>query len=116
MATILESEAAFSARALEHGLTRPQLERLRNQGLANMSILAFALTTHGTVPSDDALKALLDDNRNDVAVGPLSSIRHLMFDAQTLCASRIKTTLRGSDVGKTAELVPAERKNSICKG
>ena len=35
--------------ALEHGLTGPQLVRLQEQGLTNMSKLAFALTTPGTV-------------------------------------------------------------------
>ena len=113
MASILDSEAAFNARALEHGLTGPQLVKLQEQGLTNMSKLAFALTTPGTVPADDALKGLLDDNPDDVTVGQLSSIRRLMFDAQTLCASQIKTTLHGSDVNKKAELVPAERATRI---
>ena len=113
MATILESEAAFSARALEHGITRQQLDRLTDQGLVNMSKLAFSLTTPGTSPTDDALKALLDDNIDNVTVGQLSSIRRLMFDAQTLCASQIKTVLHGSDTGRKAELVPAERATRI---
>ena len=42
MATLLESEAAFTARALEHGVTREQLQRLQDQGFVNMSKLAFA--------------------------------------------------------------------------
>lgn len=113
MATILESEAAFNARALEHGLTRAQLERLQNQGLTNLSKLAFSLTTPGTVPPDDALKGLLADNLDEVTIGQLSSIRRLMFDAQTLCASQIKTTISGADHGRKAELVPAERATRI---
>ena len=36
-----------------------------------------------------------------------------MFDTQTLCASQIKTTLTGSDVGKEGELVPAKRATRI---
>eukprot|EP00435_Cladocopium_sp_Y103_P046785 s1511_g13.t1 len=113
MATILESEAAFNARAIEHGITRPQLLRLQNQGLTNLSKLAFAVTTPGTTPNDDALKGLLDDNPDEVTIGQLSSIRRLMFDAQTLCASQIKSTLNGSDVGRKAELVPAERATRV---
>eukprot|EP00435_Cladocopium_sp_Y103_P029765 s285_g7.t1 len=113
MATILESEAAFNARAGEHGLTREQLRRLQDQGLVNLSKLAFAVTTPGTTPSDDALKNLLDDDPDSVTIGQLSSIRRLMFDAQTLCASQIKSTLSGSDVGRKAELVPAERATRI---
>ena len=106
MATILDSEAAFTARALEHGITRPQLERLQDQGLTNLSKLAFSVTTPGTVPPDDALKGLLSDNIDDVTIGQLSSVRRLMFDAQTLCASQIKGTISGADQGRKAELVP----------
>eukprot|EP00435_Cladocopium_sp_Y103_P014075 s1805_g3.t1 len=113
MATIPESEAAFNARATEHGLTRAQLQRLQDQGLTNLSKLAFAVTTPGTVPGDDALRGLLSDNPDEVTIGHLSSIRRLMFDAQTLCASQIKSTLSGSDVGRKAELVPAERATRI---
>lgn len=115
MATILESSAAFNARAIEHGLTQAQLERLQDQGLINLSKLAFSIATPGTVPPDDSLKGLLSDNPDEVTVGQLSSMRRLMFDAQTLCAlaSQIKTTLHGSDVGKKAELVPAERATRI---
>eukprot|EP00435_Cladocopium_sp_Y103_P035379 s386_g9.t1 len=110
MATILEPEAAFNARAIEHALTRPQLVRLQNQGLVK---LAFALTTPGTVPADEALRGLLDDDPDAVTVGQLSSVRRLMFDAQTLAASQIKTTITGTDAGKKAELVPAERAQRI---
>ena len=42
----------------------------------------------------DALKALLDDNIDNVTIGQLSCIRRLMFDAQTLCASQITTRIQ----------------------
>eukprot|EP00435_Cladocopium_sp_Y103_P057080 s900_g19.t1 len=113
MATILESEAAFNVRAVEHGITRAQLVRLQNQGIVNLSKLAFSITTPGTVPPDDALKQLLSDDPDTVTVGELSSMRRLMFDAQTLSASQIKTVLSGSDTGRKAELVPAERATRI---
>eukprot|EP00435_Cladocopium_sp_Y103_P038892 s848_g10.t1 len=113
MATILESEAAFNARAGEHGITRVQLTRLQNQGIVNLSKLAFSITTPGTVPPDDALKQLLSDDPDTVTVGELSSMRRLMFDAQTLSASQIKTVLSGSDTVRKAELVPAERATRI---
>eukprot|EP00435_Cladocopium_sp_Y103_P032785 s1019_g8.t1 len=113
MATILESEAAFNARALEHGITRVQLGRLQNQGIINLSKLAFSITTPGTTPPDDSLKQLLSDDPDVVTMGELSSMRRLMFDAQTLSASQIKTMLSGSDAGRKAELVPAERATRI---
>ena len=114
MATILESEAAFAARVLEHGLTRAQLAWLSDKGFNNLSKLAFALATPGTVPTEDALKELLDDNIVDnVNVGQLSSIRRLIFDAQTLCASQIKSIISGRYQGRKAELGPAERATRI---
>ena len=86
MATILDSTAAFDARALEHGLTEDQLGRLKLKGLNNLSKLAFAISTPGTSPDDESLKTLVHDDPDMVTVGQLASIRRLMFDAQTLPA------------------------------
>ena len=113
MATILESEAAFKTKALEHGLTQAQHTRLVAQGITNLSKLAFAITTPGTPPPDDSLKGLLDDDITNVNVGSLSSIRRLTFDAQTLSAAQVKHALAGTDAGRKAELVPAERAQRI---
>ena len=109
MATLLESSAAFDARALEHGLTHDQLQRLKDNGLINLSKLAFAISTPGTSPDDTALKSLLHEDPDMVTVGQLASIRRLMFDAQTLCAAQVKHILAGTESTKKAELVPAER-------
>ena len=77
MATILDSAAAFSARALEHGLSPEQLQRLQDKGITSLSQLAFALTTPGTSPPDDSLRGLLHDDPDQVGVGQLASIRML---------------------------------------
>ena len=113
MATILDSTAAFAARALEHGLTEGQSQRLQGQGINSLSQLAFSLATPGTAPGDEALKTLLHDDPDQVTVGQLASIRRLMFDAQTLSAAQVKHVLAGSDAAKRAELVPAERAQRI---
>ena len=113
MATILDSAAAFSARALEHGLSPEQLQRLQDKGITSLSQLAFALTTPGTSPPDDSLRGLLHDDPDQVSVGQLASIRRLMFDAQTLSAAQVKHVLAGNGAAKKAELVPAERSQRI---
>lgn len=113
MATLLESAAAFKSRALEHGLVEADVDRLKNAGITNLSKLAFAITTPGITPPDDALKGLLADDVDTVNIGQLSSIRRLMFDAQTLSAAQIKSSLAGSDTAKRVELVPAERAQRI---
>eukprot|EP00435_Cladocopium_sp_Y103_P035364 s4056_g9.t1 len=113
MATILDSTAAFNARATEHGLTDAQLQRLQRQGITSLSQLAFALTTPGTSPGDDALKGLISDEPDRVNAGQLASIRRLTFDAQTLSAAQVKHILAGNEAAKKAELVPAERAQRI---
>ena len=113
MATILESSAAFDARALEHGLTVEQLTRLKSKGLTNLSKLAFSISTPGTSPDDESLKTLVHDDPDLVTVGQLASIRRLMFDAQTLCAAQVKHILAGTEGTRKAELVPAERAQRI---
>ena len=113
MATILDSVAAFNARAVEHGLTNEQLQRLQREGISTLAQLAFALTTPRTSPTDEALKGLLSDDTDTVTVGQLSSIRRLTFDAQTLSAAQVKHILAGSEAAKKAELVPAERTQRI---
>ena len=111
MATILDSAAAFSARALEHGLSPEQLQRLQDKGITSLSQLAFALTTPGTSPPDDSLRGLLHDDPDQVSVGQLASIRRLMFDAQTLSAAEVKHVLAGNGVAKKAELVQPRGRN-----
>ena len=113
MATILDSKAAFVARAQEHGLTNDQLGRLRDQGITSLAQLAFALTTPGTASDEESLKNLLSDNPDQVTVGQLSSIRRLTFDAQTLSAAQVKHILAGTETARKAELVPAERSHRI---
>ena len=113
MATILESPAAFEARALEHGITTEQLDRLKAKGLTNLSKLAFSISTPGTSPEDESLKLLVHDGPDLVTVGQLASIRRLMFDAQTLCAAQVKHILAGTESTRTSELVPAERAQRI---
>ena len=113
MVTILESQAAFKTKALEHGLTEAQVARLVGQGITNLSKLVFAIAAPGTPPPDDALKGLLADDIATVNVGSLSSISRLTFDAQTLSAAQVKHALAGTDTGRNAELVPAERAQRI---
>ena len=113
MASLLESTAAFRARAASSGLTEAQIAHLVNNGVNSLSKLAFAVTTPGVTPSEDALKGLLDDDPTRVNLGGLSAIRRLMFDAQTLSIALVKQTVEGTDGTMKAELAPAERAQRI---
>ena len=110
MASLLEGQDAFKARALDHGLSEDELQVLVDKGVTTLSKLAFAATTPGTAPDEAQLRGLLNtDHPENVSIGSLSSIRRLMFDAQTLSVAMVRSAIEGTDMTKQAELVPAER-------
>ena len=113
MASILESTAAFDTRARSHGLSAAEVTTLSNAGVNSLAKLAFAISTPGVSPTEIELRRLLNAaNPDAVSIGSLSSIRRLMFDAQTLAIQQIKSQVDGSDSAKK-ELVPAERATRI---
>ena len=114
MASLLESPASFKSRALHHGLTEAQYLDLAGKGIDNLSKLAFAVTTPGTTPTEEALRRLLNDARPEaVTLGDLSAIRRLMFDAQTLSVAMVKQAVEGNDGQTKSELSPPERSHRI---
>ena len=71
-----------SPHLLNHGLTEAQYLDLAGKGIDSLSKLAFAVTTPGTTPTEDALRRLLNDARPEaVTLGDLSAIRRLMFSS-----------------------------------
>lgn len=113
MASILESSAAFDTRARSHGLSDGEVTTLKNAGVNTLAKLAFSVSTPGVNPTEVELRRLLNAASPDaVSIGSLSSIRRLMFDAQTLAIQQVKNQVDGSDTAKK-ELVPAERASRI---
>lgn len=109
MATLLDSEAALVEKAKEFGLTAEEIATLKSKGLVSLSKVAYALTTPGVNPSDEALTGLLAEEATTVTLGSLASIRQLMFEAQTMCIQAIRNRVDGSEPSKRPELAPAER-------
>ncbi len=113
MASILESTAAFDTRARSHGLSAGEVTVLSNAAVNTLAKSAFAISTPAVGPTEVELRRLLNAaNPDSVSIGSLSSIRRLMFDAQTLAIQQIKSQVDGSDATKK-ELVPAERATCI---
>ena len=110
MASILKSTAAFETRARSHGLSAGEVTAWSNAGVNSLAKLAFAISTPGVSPTEVELRRLLN-TANAVSIGSLSSIRRLMFDAQTLAIQQIKSQVDGDSTKK--ELVPAERATRI---
>ena len=108
--SLLNSTAAFKARALSHGLTQGIVDSLVSKGITSLNQVAYALTPPGTAPSEQALRLFIDaDKPEDVTAGQLASIRRWVFEAQTLSVSQLKQQIEGAD-SKVKELPADERR------
>jgi len=109
MASLLESEATFKAKALSHGLTEAEVNDLIARGVTSLSRLASGVT-----PDEGALRRLINSGDPDsVTLGTLSAIRRLVFEAQTLSIALVKSAVEGTDIAGKVDLAPAERSHRI---
>ena len=89
MSTSLESTNALKSRASEVALTTEEANALTNNGVSSLARLAFAACAPGQTPTDDQLTALL----RPVPLNPgnAASLKRLIFEAQTLICSEVKS-------------------------
>ena len=52
LSALLDSEATFAQQAEECGLSEPWITALKDNGVATFAMLSFAITSPGTVASD----------------------------------------------------------------
>ena len=109
--SLLNSTAAFKARALSHGLVQGIVDSLVSKGITSLNQVAYALTPPGTAPSEQALRLFINAEKpDDVTAGQLASIRRLVFEAQTLSVSQLKQQVKGGADSKVRELPADERR------
>ena len=89
MSTSLESTNARKSRASEVALTIEEANALTNNGVSSLTRLAFAACAPGQTPTDEQLAALL----RPVPLNPgnAASLKRLIFEAQTLICSEVKS-------------------------
>ena len=105
MSTLLESTQALKARALEVHLTEAEINDLIGSNVDTLSRLAF-------VPSDEQVRALFTAAIRPNA-GTLSSLKRLIFEAQTLVVSDVKAKVTKKDDQSVMSMASAERENRI---
>ena len=111
MSTILESREALRSRALECGLTAAEANYLITNGASSLARLAFAAAPPGTAPSSEQTMALLPANSG---AGAVSSLKRLIFEAQTLVVADIKNKVQRRDEAPSISFMSAaERENRI---
>lgn len=110
MALLLESEAQFSARAREIGLTDAVLQALQAAGVTTLSQLAFTVGQPGQalVPAEvDRFLTQVLGRAPVLAEG--TAIRRLAFEAQTLLVASLRQIVDQRDDGAPKRIGAAER-------
>ena len=105
-----ESQAAFSKRALEVGLTQTEVDHLVAAHVDTLSKLAFILVPPGKVPEDSAVQGLLPRTSN---AGAVAGLKRLLFEAHTLIVSELKQRVEKSDDSAPVALNGAERETRL---
>ena len=108
--SILDSEATFIQQSEEAGLTRPWIDALRDNGLATFAKLSFAITSPGTVATDEQVSRFLNTLRGGAAatIAELAAFKRLLFESQTLMMHSFKSTAKG-DEAAPKRMAPPER-------
>ena len=115
MSNLTDSEAVFNERAKEVGLDDATVALLTNQGINNLSKLAFSVGQPGDTPTEASIRGLVADGGDLAAVqiGVVASLRRLIFESQTLMISQVKAMVESREDDAKNELAPAERTDRI---
>ena len=99
LASLLDSEATFSQQAEECGLSEPWITALKNNAVATFAKLSFAITSPGTVATDDQVTRFLNNLRPGVVatIADLAAFKRVLFESQTLMIHRFKSAAKGED-------------------
>ena len=110
MASVIDSEATFEQQAREAGLFQPWIDALKNNNMATMAKLSFAVTTPGTTAPDADVTGFLQRIRAGVvpSIADLSSFKRILFEAQTLMVHHLKSAIKGDDAS-VRRMAPRER-------
>ena len=116
LASILDSEATFTQQAQEVGLTEPWIDALKANSLATFAKLSFAITSPGTVATDEQINRFLNTMRGGVVatIAELSAFKRLLFESQTMMMHRFKSVAKGEEA-VPKRLAPPEREARLAR-
>ena len=112
LSSLLDSEATFCQQAEECGLSEPWVSSLKHNGVATFAKLSFAITSPGTVASDDQVTRFMGSLRPGVVatIADLSAFKRILFESQTLMIHRFKSAAKGDDL--TPKRMPAPERDA----
>lgn len=99
LSSLLDSEATFTQQAEECGLSEPWVTALKNNAVATFAKLSFAITSPGTVATDDQVTRFLNTIRPGVVatIADFAAFKRVLFESQTLMIHRFKSTAKGDE-------------------
>ena len=108
--SMLDSEATFVQQAEECGLSEPWITALQASAVATFAKLSFAITSPGTVATDEQVTRFMNTVRPGVAatISDVAAFKRLLFERQTLMIHRFKSAAKGEDVAPR-RMSPPER-------
>lgn len=112
MGTLLESREALKSRGLEVNLTQEEIDTLIDNRVDSLARLAFACCPPGEAPTNDQIDGLFA-NKIQINQGTYSSIKRLIFEAQTLLSAELQNKVHRTEEQAKTKMAPAERDNRI---
>ena len=97
--SILDSEATFVQQAEDAGLTQLWVDALKAGSLATFAKLAFAVTSPGTVATDEQVNRFLNTLRpgTPATIAELAAFKRILFESQTLMMHSFKAAAKGEE-------------------
>lgn len=110
MTSIVDSEAHFTKRAEEVGLSDAGRRALNAAGYATLGRLAFGVGAPGAqLPDHDFQRFATNVLGAMASMQDISSVRRLLFEAQTMVMAQLRDIVTNPDSDLTRKIPPVER-------
>ena len=114
MATLLDSEAQFEARALEIVLTQAVVDTVKAAGVNTLSRLAFSVGQPGQpIVANDVDNFLQNTLGRPATLAENAGVRRLAFEAQTFLVASLRQVVEQRDDGIPKKIGAAERETRM---
>lgn len=111
MANVCDSEAHFTSRAREYGVSQALLNALHLQGVRTMAHLAFSIVRPGAEFNEAAFDQWTRDVNQGVplSMGELAALRRLHFESEVVITASLKSAVETPDQASPRPIPFAER-------
>lgn len=111
MANVCDSEAHFTSRAREYGVTQGLLASLNANGVRTMAHLAFVIVRPGAEFNEAAFDAWARDVNGGIApsMGEVAALRRLHFESEIVLTASLKAAVETPDQSTPRPIPFAER-------